>query len=104
MIVPARRSMIGHIGHKQGEARMGETQSRSVMDRRIFMSLTAGTAALALARPGWAKAKSLELTALTLHEVSDLVRNKEVSPVELTRACLARIEKYDSKVNAFISV
>lgn len=45
-----------------------------------------------------------DLTALTLHEVSGRVRNKEVSPVELTRACLARIDKYDGEINAFISV
>ncbi len=84
---------------------MGGDVARSVMDRRAFLSLTAGTAALALAPPVWAKSRtSVDLTALSLHEVSRLIRNKEISPVELTKACLARIDTYDRKINAFITV
>ena len=45
-----------------------------------------------------------QLTSLTLSEASDAVRSKAVSPVELTRACLARIEQLNPKVNAFITV
>jgi aspartyl-tRNA(Asn)/glutamyl-tRNA(Gln) amidotransferase subunit A len=44
------------------------------------------------------------LTALSLAEVSALVRAKKVSPVELTRACLSRIEALDPKLNSFITV
>src|SRR5438270_10196151 len=43
-------------------------------------------------------------TALSLSEASRLLRQKKVSPVELTRACLARIESLDPTLNAFITV
>jgi aspartyl-tRNA(Asn)/glutamyl-tRNA(Gln) amidotransferase subunit A len=51
-----------------------------------------------------ASAQSQELTTLTLHQASELVRRKDVSPVELTEACLARIERHDRAINAFITV
>lgn len=41
---------------------------------------------------------------LTLSEASQLVHRKEVSPVELTKACLSRIEQLNPKLNAFITV
>jgi aspartyl-tRNA(Asn)/glutamyl-tRNA(Gln) amidotransferase subunit A len=44
------------------------------------------------------------LTSLSLAEASALVRGGKLSPTELTRACLARIEALDSKLNAFITV
>jgi len=44
------------------------------------------------------------VTRLSLGEASQLVRNKKVSPVELTQACLARIERLNSRLNAFITV
>ncbi|TLZ25246.1 MAG: hypothetical protein E6K25_15570 [Gammaproteobacteria bacterium] len=43
-------------------------------------------------------------TALSLSEASRLLRQKKVSPVELTRACLARIESLNPTLNAFITV
>ena len=50
-------------------------------------------------------ARSLdELTALDLSRASELVCKKEVSPVELTRACLERIEHANPELNAFITV
>ena len=45
-----------------------------------------------------------ELTALDLSQASELVHKKEVSPVELTRACLERIEQANPELNAFITV
>jgi aspartyl-tRNA(Asn)/glutamyl-tRNA(Gln) amidotransferase subunit A len=45
-----------------------------------------------------------QLTGLSLAEASERVRAKKVSPVELTRACLSRIEAVDRKLNAFITV
>ena len=45
-----------------------------------------------------------ELTKLTLLGAADLVRNKKVSPVELTKACLARIERTNPSLNCFITV
>jgi aspartyl-tRNA(Asn)/glutamyl-tRNA(Gln) amidotransferase subunit A len=45
-----------------------------------------------------------ELTGLTLQQASEMVRKKSVSPVELTRACLERIERLNPTLNAFITV
>lgn len=44
------------------------------------------------------------LTALTIAEASGLVRKRALSPVDLTRACLQRIEAVDGRLNAFITV
>src|SRR4029077_5261466 len=40
----------------------------------------------------------------TIVELAPRLRRKEVSPVELTRACLDRIEKLNPTLNAFITV
>ena len=40
----------------------------------------------------------------SLTEVSDLIRQRTISPVEVTEACLARIEKLNPVLNAFITV
>jgi len=37
-------------------------------------------------------------------EISELLRKRELSPVELTKQCLERIEKLNSTLNAFITV
>lgn len=44
------------------------------------------------------------LASLSLTEAAELVRRKKASPVELTQACLERIEKLDPGLNAFITV
>jgi len=41
---------------------------------------------------------------MNIAEASELVRRKEVSPVELTETCLARIEELNPTINAFITV
>lgn len=41
---------------------------------------------------------------LSIAGVSDLLRRKEISPVDLTNACLARIEQLNPSLNAFITV
>src|SRR5271154_2112571 len=43
-------------------------------------------------------------TLETIVELAPRLRRKEVSPVELTRACLDRIEKLNPTLNAFITV
>jgi len=43
-------------------------------------------------------------TKLTLADASQLVRSKKISPVELMRACLSRVERLNPKLNAFITV
>jgi len=47
---------------------------------------------------------SADLTKLSISEAAELVRKKKVSPVELTRACLAQIEQLNPALNAFITV
>src|SRR5712691_4320400 len=45
-----------------------------------------------------------DITSLDLHEVTALVKGKKISPVEITQACLARIEALNPLLNAFITV
>ena len=54
--------------------------------------------------PSPANNSASELPLLDLAEASRAVQKKEVSPVELTRACLGRIERLNPKLNAFITV
>ena len=44
------------------------------------------------------------LAGLTLAEAAARIKTRAVSPVDLVNACLARIDVYNPKVNAFISV
>jgi len=51
-----------------------------------------------------AGAPASDATWLSLSEASRLVRDKKISPVELTKSCLNRIERLNPKLNAFITV
>ncbi|MGZ5165642.1 MAG: hypothetical protein ACXWCQ_34535, partial [Burkholderiales bacterium] len=53
---------------------------------------------------GAEKASSSNLTGLSLAEAADLIRARKVSPVELTNACLERIQQLNPKLNAFITI
>jgi aspartyl-tRNA(Asn)/glutamyl-tRNA(Gln) amidotransferase subunit A len=66
-------------------------------------AIAAGLGAAFTARVGFAESVD-ELSGLTLKQVSDRVRAKKVSPVELTEACLAQIKTYQPKTNAWITV
>ncbi|MGM0416376.1 MAG: Asp-tRNA(Asn)/Glu-tRNA(Gln) amidotransferase subunit GatA [Thermodesulfobacteriota bacterium] len=46
----------------------------------------------------------MELTDLTLHEMTRQLKGGETTSVALTEACLARIDDTDTNINAFISV
>jgi aspartyl-tRNA(Asn)/glutamyl-tRNA(Gln) amidotransferase subunit A len=48
--------------------------------------------------------QSTDLTSLSIREASELIRKKKASPVELTNACLARIDRMNPALNAFITV
>ena len=48
--------------------------------------------------------QSDDLAKLSIREASDLIRKKKVSPVELTTACLARIDRFNPSLNAFITI
>jgi len=45
-----------------------------------------------------------DLHRLTLHEAADLLRKREVSSVELTRAAFERIGALDTRINAFLTL
>ena len=45
-----------------------------------------------------------DLPALSIQDAADLIRRKKISPVELTKACLARIDQFNPALNAFITV
>ncbi|MEO8609020.1 MAG: amidase, partial [Chloroflexota bacterium] len=45
-----------------------------------------------------------DLNFLAIAEAADLIRNNQLSPVELTQVHLARIEKIDPLLNSFITV
>jgi len=72
------------------------------LSRRTFVQSMAIAAAGVAAEPVFAAAP--ELASLTLKQASELLRKKAASPVELTRACLERIETYNPKLNAYITV
>jgi len=46
----------------------------------------------------------MKLNELTIHKAHELLKQKEISSVELTRAVLDRIETVDDKVGAYITV
>src|SRR5687767_7528057 len=53
---------------------------------------------------GSTEGRSRDLATLTLKQASDLLRRRDVSPVELAQACLARIDRHEPAINAFITV
>ena len=83
-------------------------EGSSRVSRREFV--LAGAAAAWAAVPAWAQSTattsggSRDPALLTLKQASDLVRRRDISPVELTQACLARIDRHDQAINAFITV
>ncbi len=46
----------------------------------------------------------MELTSLTISEATELIRGREISPVELAQAHLERIEKLNPLLNAYLTV
>ena len=76
--------------------------------RREFLKTTAAASAAALVSArGWTApldSKVDDLAALSLWDAGELLRARRVSPVELTNACLSRIERLNPALNAFITV
>ena len=60
--------------------------------------------ASALAQAARDNAGQRDLARLTLKQASELLRRRDVSPVDLVEACLSRIERHDRAINAFITV
>src|SRR5664280_277020 len=85
------------------------------LSRRLFVKTAlAGAAGILIPRiaigaaPAGGEAQPVannaSLSSLTLSEAAELVHSKKISPVELTKACLGRIEQLNPKLNAFITV
>jgi aspartyl-tRNA(Asn)/glutamyl-tRNA(Gln) amidotransferase subunit A len=74
---------------------------RARLSRREFVAAGLGAAAWsAFPIPG----QSQDLASLTLKQASDLLRRRGISPVDLTQACLKRIDQYNPAINAFITI
>src|SRR5690242_20390417 len=82
-------------------------RSFSVMNnfsRRDFLRHSSlATIGLMLSKHSFAN-MSTDYTYFSIAEVSELIRQKKVSPVDLVNACLKRIELLNPKLNAFITV
>jgi aspartyl-tRNA(Asn)/glutamyl-tRNA(Gln) amidotransferase subunit A len=65
-------------------------------------SLTSRT--LATSRVRTVQSDPGEVTALTLVRASELLHSRVISPMELTQACLNRIDNLNPRLNAFITV
>ena len=75
------------------------------MDRRQFLE-TAGIAAGAslLPRMVWALETASDLTDLSITEASRRIHSRHLTSVALVRGLLARIDIYNPKINAFITI
>jgi aspartyl-tRNA(Asn)/glutamyl-tRNA(Gln) amidotransferase subunit A len=71
--------------------------------RREFLQ-TSAAALAASAFPAAAQSSEVDLLPLTIVEAGKRIAAKQLSPVELTRSTLARIEALNPKVGAFITV
>ena len=66
--------------------------------------LIAAAAATAVLTGGDTNAQANELTELTVEEAGRRIARRELSPVDLTRAYLERIERLNPRLNAYITV
>jgi aspartyl-tRNA(Asn)/glutamyl-tRNA(Gln) amidotransferase subunit A len=94
------------------------TRPSDDLSRRSFLKATLAGAAVSLTKvPEMAETdqksqgispvgggQSDDLTRMSIREAADFIRAKKVSPVELTTACLARIDRFNPALNAFITV
>lgn len=75
-----------------------------LINRRQAVQLLSAATLMPALRASAAGTETTELSSLTLKRASELLRNKSVSSVELTQACLKRIGKLNPAINAFITV
>ncbi len=77
----------------------------SAMNRRHFLGSAATVAAASVVSPGaWALPPGPDLTALSIAEIARKLRARELTSTALVQALLARIDTYNPKLNAFITV
>lgn len=72
------------------------------LTRRDFIAGSSAIAALLMS--GRVVGQKTDPADLTIEEAAGHIRSGSISPVELTRAYLERIERFDPQVNAFITV
>ncbi len=100
-----RRRGEQHKGPKRGDA----VSERPLSRRTVLAGLAAGSGAVLLGtldcgRRSAGPAPAGDPALLDLAEAARAVRGRTLSPVDLTRACLERIERLDPQLNAFITV
>ena len=79
--------------------------SEDPITRRGFVAGAASTAMLAATRATAQRtSRGDDLTKLSIADASQRIAARELSPVELTRAYLERIESVEPRVNAYITV
>lgn len=76
--------------------------SEQQWSRRHFLAMGIG-ASTALT---WKRlhAESVDFASLSIKKASDLLQRRKASSIDLTKACLERIDKFDAALNAFITV
>jgi aspartyl-tRNA(Asn)/glutamyl-tRNA(Gln) amidotransferase subunit A len=89
------------VSHSARVPRAAEMETPIHSRRSFLLAATTAAVGLALKPAFW---ESADLATLTLKQASELLRHKTASPVDLTRACLERIDTYNSSLNAFITV
>ncbi len=72
--------------------------------RRDFFKASSSFLTVTMTPASRTFARSDDLTTFSLKKASELVRQQHVSPVDLTQACLERIQRLNPKLNAFISI
>lgn len=73
-----------------------------LVSRRSFLVASAAAAVGGMLKP--AIGEPQDLAGVTLRQASHLLRSKAASPVDLTQACLRRIQLYNSRLDAFITI
>ena len=97
------------------QAQRDNTSSHAVWSRRTFVKAGICSGSLLLMNSTFTELMAAQRTLaggkqvtdqteLSILEAGDLVRRKVISPVELTRTCLQRIERLNPALNAFITV
>ena len=76
--------------------------STETITRRNLIAGAAAAGALAASARG--TAQSADLTDLTIEEASRRIAARQLTPLDLTRAYLERIERLNPRVNAYITV
>jgi len=73
------------------------------ISRRNFLQASIATAG-AFALPPQASSRTEDSTFLTISDLSELIRARKISPIEVTRSTLGRIDKLNPVFNAYITV